>query len=185
MKENQLLENYSFQEETTEFDEKIFKGSNFSKVNLGSFEFIDCTFISCDLSMARLENAVFTRVKFIQCKLLGVDFSLCSTFAFSVSFEDCILNYCVFLKNNLKKTIFNKCIIKEASFFDTDLTSASFIECDLSEAIFERNNLSKCDFRTAYNYDIIPSENNIKKAMFSLPGVVGLLGHLNIIIEQG
>jgi len=183
MEQNQILNNYKFNEETIEFDQKIFKDSNFSKLNLNSFEFIDCTFISCDLSMAILKNTVFTRVKFIQCKLLGVDFSFCSTFAFSVAFEDCILNYSVFLKNNLKKTIFNKCIIKEASFYDTDLSSASFIECDLAESVFERNKLSKCDFRTAHNYSIIPSENNIKKAMFSLPDVIGLLGHLNIIIE--
>jgi len=116
--------------------------------------------------------------------MLGVDFSKCSKYTFSVSFDKCILNYCFFFKANLKKTLFNHCIIKEACFSETELQSASFIECDLTATLFEKCNLSECDFKTSQNYSIVPSENIIKKAVFSYPGVMGLLSHYNIIIEE-
>jgi fluoroquinolone resistance protein len=44
--------------------------------------------------------------------------------------------------------------------------------------------LEKADLRTAYNYSIDPSINKIKKAKFSLPGVVGLLSKYDIEIER-
>jgi len=183
MQKQQVFENFQFTEECTEYKDTIFKNSNFAKGNLGSYEFTDCTFFSCDLSMTRFDNAVFTRVKFVNCKLLGVDFGKCSKFIFSVSFDDCILNYCFFHKNNLKKTLFKKCVIKEASFAEAELNTAIFAECDLTATTFERCNLTECDFRTAQNYNILPSENKIRNAMFSYPGVLGLLNHYHIIIE--
>ena len=184
MKKEQTFENYAIQQELTEFNYCIFKNTSFLKSNLRSFEFIDCTFISCDFSMANFDNIVLTRVKFIDCKMLGVDFSKCSKYSLSVTFDKCILNYCHFLKNNLKKTQFNECIIKEANFFETDLKEASFKQCDLTDSIFKQCNLEQCDFRSSRNYSFVPSENKIKKAKFSFPDVIGLLKHYNIIIEE-
>ena len=183
MLRNQTFENYQVTDDQTDFEKCTFQKANFSKVVLESFEFTDCTFINCDFSMAKLTNTVFSRVQFIDCKLMGVDFSKCSRFTFSVAFDKCILNYCFFLKNNLKKTMFKDCVIKEASFSESDLSFATFHQCDLLSTVFERNNLECCDFRTAQNYTLNPSDNKIKKAKFSFPGVLGLLSHLNIEID--
>lgn len=184
MQKNQVFENFQLQEEFTEFNHKTFQNTNFSKCDLNSYEFIDCIFISCDFSLSCFNNLVLTRVKFIDCKLLGVDFSKCSKYVFSVCFDKCILNYCFFFKNNLKKTLFKQCFIKEACFSETELQAANFIECDLSGTLFEKCNLTECDFKTSINYSIVPSENIIKKAVFSYPGVIGLLNQYNIIIEE-
>jgi len=183
MQKQTILDNFTFTDDLTEYCFTTFTNSDFSKSNLRSYEFTDCIFNSCDFSMACFENILLTRVKFIDCKLLGVDFSKCSKFAFSASFENCILNYCFFHKNNLKRTVFKNCILKEANFTETDLSSASLIECDLEGTVFESCNLEGCDFRTAFNYSIIPSENRMKRAVFSYPGILGLLKHYNIIIE--
>jgi fluoroquinolone resistance protein len=183
MLRNQTFENYQLNEDQTEFEKCVFQKSNFSKLVLDSFEFIDCTFLNCDFSMAKLSNTVFSRVRVVDCKLMGVDFSKCSRFTFSVSFDKCILNYCFFLKNNFKKTIFKDCMIKEANFSESDLSFAIFQNCDLLTTVFERNNLEGCDFRLSQNYNFNPSDNKIKKAKFSYPGVIGLLSHLNIEIE--
>jgi fluoroquinolone resistance protein len=183
MKENQIFENYHFNEGLTEFTSLIFKNSDFSKFDFNSFEFLDCIFITCDFSMAVFDQVVLTRVKFVNCKMLGIDFGKCSKYLFSVNFEKCILSYCLFLKNNLKKTIFKECIIKEALFSESDLSLASFIECDLVDTVFENNNLSETDFRTAENYNISPLGNKVSKAKFSYPGLLGLLGNFDIVIE--
>jgi len=183
MKKSSVIENFEFDSEMTDFNNITFKNTDFSNKNLDSFEFVDCIFNACDFSMSKLENVVLTRAKFVNCKLLGVDFSVCSKFAFSLSFEDCLMNYTLFHKNDLKKTEFKGCHIKEANFFETNLNSSNFENCDLSDTIFDRCDLSKADFRTSNNYTINPNDNIIRKAQFSYPGVLGLLNHYNISIE--
>ena len=84
----------------------------------------------------------------------------------------------------MKKTIFTSCKLEEVDFTEADLSSSVFDNCDLSKTIFENTILQKVDFRTAYNYSINPEKNNIKKAKFSLPEVMGLLNNYDIEIEQ-
>jgi uncharacterized protein YjbI with pentapeptide repeats len=183
MKKRALVEMIEITDNVTDYNNILFKNTNFSNRDLDSFEFVDCTFMGCDFSMSKLSNAVLTRVKFLNCKLLGVDFSVCSSFAFSVSFDECLMNYILFHKNDLRKTKFKTCQIKEANFFETNLNSAKFENCDLSDTIFDRCDFSKADFRTASNYIINPNDNSIKKAQFSYPGLLGLLGGFDIEIE--
>ena len=56
------------------------------------------------------------------------------------------------------------------------------MECDLDKAIFDRANLEKADFSTSRNYTINPEINRLKKTKFSMPDVVGLLSHLDIVL---
>ena len=83
----------------------------------------------------------------------------------------------------MKKTKFEDCSLKEVDFSAADLSMAVFLNCDLSQAVFQQTNLEKADFRTAFNYSLNPEANKIKKAKFSLSGIVGLLGKYDIIIE--
>ncbi|MCG8412215.1 MAG: pentapeptide repeat-containing protein [Bacteroidales bacterium] len=184
MAQNSEFINFSFNDSCTEYHDCVFKNSNFANLDLLGYEFFDCSFESCDFSLAQLNNTVLSNVKFINCKLLGVDFSKCSRFIFSVYFKDCILNFSFFQKNNLKKTMFSKCILKEVQFVDSDLSSAVFAHCDLTDSVFENCKLLSCDFRTAQNYSFIPDNNKIKNARFSHPHVIGLLDHLQIIIDE-
>lgn len=181
--EKKVLDGYQFNDELIEFDNCIFNKSDFSNFDFSAFEFTECTFNSCDFSMACLTNTVLSGVNFINCKLLGVDFSRCSKFAYSVKFENCILDYCSFIRNNLGKVILKNSSIREATFSETNLSSASFINCDLERTAFEKCNLEGCDFTTASNYHIDPSANKVRKARFSYPGLLGLLSCYGIIIE--
>lgn len=167
-----------------EFSECKFVNCDFSDVVFDNAEFTDCQFVSCNLAMAKFENTVLSQIHFINCKVMGVDFSKCSKFLFSVLFEGCILNYSLFYKNDLKNALFKKCQLQEASFMESDLTAVKFIDCDLDKTIFDRVNLEKADFSTARNYSINPAINKLKKAKFSLPDVVGLLSYLDIVILQ-
>jgi len=179
----EITDSQAFDEET-EFEQVLFKNIALARRELESYHFVDCTFQSCDFSMVKLDRVVFNNVKFKGCKLVGVDFSRCSRFTFFVDFEECMLDFSFFSKNIMKKVRFSGCSMKEASFEEVDLSGASFAGCGLANAAFERCNLAGCDFRTAREFSFNPSSNKMKKAMFSYPGVLGLLEHLDLVIDD-
>jgi fluoroquinolone resistance protein len=181
-----VLEGIDYSEkkpELREFDDYTFVNCNFSKSDLRGVVFLDCRFRNCNLSLAHAEDAGIKNVAFTDCKLMGFDFSKCSDFLFSVSFENCQLDYGSFYKKKLKKVNFSKCSVKNVDFTEADLSQGTFDQCDLQDAVFIQSILEKTDFRTARNYAFDPESNRMKKAMFSLPDVVGLLAKYNIVIE--
>ena len=88
-----------------------------------------------------------------------------------------------FYKLRLKGTSFKNCSLAEVDFSGADLTRSTFANCDLGRAIFARTVLEKADLVSSYNYSIDPETNRIKKARFSLPGIIGLLNKYDIEIE--
>lgn len=155
----------------------------FANSDLSHINFIECEFKSCDFSAARLANTAFRDVIFKTCKLLGLHFEECNQFLFSPEFNECLLNLSTFYKLNLKHMNIERCKLHEVDFTETDLTGAVFSDCDLTGAIFDRTILEKADLRTAENFSINPEINRIRKARFSLTGVVGLLDKYDIILE--
>jgi len=73
--------------------------------------------------------------------------------------------------------------LRETDFTDSDLTNVIFDNCDLAKALFDHTILERADLRTSFNYSIDPIANRIKKAKFSITGVVGLLDRYDIDIE--
>lgn len=165
------------------YDHCTFTNSNLSKLDLFNFQFIDCVFEHCDLSLANIANTAFREVQFKHCKLLGLHFEDANPILFAVRFDACQLNLSSFYQRALKNTPFKDCSLQEVDFTEADLTNARFDNCDLSGAIFEHTNLEKADFRTAYHYSIHPEVNKIKKAKFSIVGIVGLLEKYDIEVE--
>jgi len=165
------------------YENCVFNNCDFSNADLSNFSFSECEFSGCNISMAKLTKTTFNDVVFKACKLLGLHFEDCHTTPFIVSFEHCILNFSSFYKQKLKKTVFRDTTIQEADFTDADLHSAVFDQCDLLKSKFENTILEKADLRTAFNYSINPELNKIKKAKFSMPGVIGLLDKYDIEIE--
>jgi uncharacterized protein YjbI with pentapeptide repeats len=116
--------------------------------------------------------------------MLGLRFDTCNEFGLSISFESCQLNHSSFYKTKIKKTFFKNSHLQEADFTETDLTDSVFDNCDMERATFDQTLLEKVDFRTSINYSIDPELNRIKKAKFSIFGVVGLLDKYDIEIEH-
>jgi uncharacterized protein YjbI with pentapeptide repeats len=166
-----------------EYDSVLFADCNFSKADLSGVAFIDCTFKTCDMSLVKANNTAFNNAQFINCKLLGIDFSRCKDFLLSFSFDNCILDFATFYQKKIKKTLFNNCSIKEVDFTETDLTESKFIECDLTLAVFENSNIEKVDFTKAFNFGIDLEVNKVKNAKFSSSGLSGLLLKYPIIID--
>jgi fluoroquinolone resistance protein len=169
--------------EFNEFDSCVFIECNFSGSNLSNIELINCKFESCDFSMAKLNNTGLKDVRFIGCKLLGIDFTRCKDFLLSFRFDNCTLDYSTFHKKKIQKTIFKECSMKEVDFSFADLTASNFLNCDLTRSVFQQSVLEKVDFRTANNYSFDLELNRIKKAKFSVSGIIGLLDKYQILIE--
>ncbi len=79
--------------------------------------------------------------------------------------------------------IFKNSILHEVDLAEADPSNAVFDNCDLKGVLFESTNIEYADFRTACNYSINPAANKIKKAKFSMPGIMGLLDKYDIVFE--
>ena len=166
-----------------EYENCSFVNCKFAGADLSGSKFTDCRFEGCDMSLAGLHNTILNNVFFKECKMLGLKFDSCDAFAFSAGFEGCILDNASFFKRKMAKTVFDRCRLWEVDFGDCDMQSVRFPECDLKRAQFADTDLRKADLRTAFNYSIDPNINKIRKAKFSLAGVVGLLESYDIEIE--
>lgn len=155
-----------------EYEDCKFNGCDLSNTDLADIKFVDCKFTACDLSLAKVTNTAFRGVTFRGCKMLGLRFDTCNEFGLSFSFDDCSLNHSTFFQTKLRKT----------GFKDSQMHEVDFAGCDLAGAVFDNTIIEKTDFRTSYNYSIDPENNRMKKAMFSIPGVVGLLDKYDILI---
>ena len=113
---------------------------------------------------------------------MGVNFSPCHDFLFTVSFNGCILDYASFMDKKMPKTRFTKCSLKETTFTGANLSGSVFDDCDLFDAVFNRTDLSAANFATARNYLIDPELNVMNKAVFPMQGLPGLLFRHNLKI---
>ena len=166
-----------------EYEYCNFNHCNFSNTDLSNINFTGCKFNGCNLTMSKLIKTGLRDISFTDCKLLGLHFDKASEFLLEVKFENCVLHLCSFYKLKLKKTSFIQTKLQEVDFTESDLTQSSFDHCDLAGSIFENTILEKADFRTASNYSIDPELNRIKKAKFSVMGVLGLLNKYDIVNE--
>src|ERR1700751_3551591 len=98
------------------FEQCTFNNCDFSTSNLSSSTFNECIFNNCNLAMAVLNKSKLMDVRFINCKLIGINFYECTDFMFSVSFENCLLDYASFANKKMAKTKFKNTSLKETNF---------------------------------------------------------------------
>jgi fluoroquinolone resistance protein len=184
--QNKTFENIDYSEQkinNSEFFKCEFINCNFSKSDLSYNDFMECSFKNCNFSLAVLQNTGLKDIIFVGCKMMGLDFTVCNNFLFSMSFQDCILDYSTFLQKKMKKTNFIDCSLQDADFSNADLTMALFKNCDLMSTVFAGTILEKADFRSAKNFSLDPSENKMKQAKFSHLQLAGLLEKFDLAIE--
>lgn len=133
--------------------------------------------------MTKFSYSQLDKITFKECKLVGVNFGVCTDLLFSVKFEHCILDCCAFTGKNMRNTIFSDSTVREVDFSECELSNSSFHNSDLSKSVFNQTKLTGVDFTTAFNYSIDPEINNIQQAKFSIHGVSGLLDKYDIHIE--
>lgn len=160
----------------------VFTDCSFQARRLEECTFDDCTFVRCNLSLMEMAGAVFTGVKFADCKMLGLNWSGTGGFL-SASYSGCIMENNVFADMNLSRFRFTSCLLANSTFSHTRLNHAVFDDCDLTQCCFHQADLSHADFRTSRNYYMNAETNTLKKTRFSLPEAVSLLANLDIVLE--
>ncbi|MFC4261557.1 pentapeptide repeat-containing protein [Ferruginibacter yonginensis] len=169
--------------QVTTYENCQFVHCNFMGVDVQYTKWVDCTFTHCNFSMSNIANSFLVNAHFIDCKLLGLRFDYCNPFNLSFRFQHCNLSQSTFFKVKMKLTEFTNCILHEVDFTEADLTKASFHDTDLAGAVFDQTRLNAANFSTAINFNINPLHNSIKKAVFTMPSVVGLLNHFDIVVK--
>ena len=168
----------------SEYELCRFEQCIFSNSDLSNITFNECEFIECDLSLSNIKHTVFNEVSFVKCKLLGLHFNNCDSLFMSMNFDDCNLELASFFDLSLKRTQFKKCNFNGADLTRSDFTQTSFEDCDFKAAIFDGTILDQADLRTAFNFNIDPENNSLKKARFSKENLAGLLLKYQIKIDN-
>lgn len=150
--------------------------------DLRGSKFVDCTVGSCDLAVAHGTDCSFLRVRFRECRLSGINWSLARKLE-TVSFERCQLNDGSFFGLQLEKCEFAECVALGTSFRDANLANANFREANLSGAELVNCDLRGADFGGSHNYVLSPATNHVDKARFSLPGANNRLSGFGIIVD--
>ncbi len=124
-------------------------------------------------------------MEFKQCKLDGIQFNNYNDFLRCFNFTDYIFNMVVFIDIKIEETHFNSCKLIDTDFTDAQAKKVVFKDCNLQDVIFSNTNLEQADFLSAYNFNITPlSSNHLKKAVFSLDNLSGLLQSKGIMIKS-
>jgi fluoroquinolone resistance protein len=160
-----------------------FENCDFTEADFSSSRFEKCVFRSCNLSLIKTNDTSFQSTEFTDCKILGVNFTLCNPFALGICFSGSIINSCNFSGMKLRKSKFTECEIVDTDLINADLTEADFTSAKFRGAVFHNTNLSKAKFINAQGYEIHPMNNNIKKASFSLPDALTLIEQMDVIIK--
>lgn len=152
------------------------------EIDLSDCVFEDCRFEGCDLTMAAVAGASFRDVEFVDCKLLGVDWSQIAGLRFSVSYRRCVLSYGTFIELSMKKVRVIDCKAHETNFAGVDLSGADFAETDLLGAKFSGTNLSGADLSSASNYGINPTDNTLRKTRYSMAAALALAEGMGVVV---
>jgi fluoroquinolone resistance protein len=149
---------------------------------------VDCAFARCDLSLCRVDDCSFTSVKFVDSRLLGVDWTEASWPALGlferIGFERCAISHSTFDGLGLRRIQIAGCVAHNVDFTQADLTEANCTGTDFRESRFLHTNLTEADFASATNYAIAPHLNVLHKTRFSLPEAMALLRGLDIILTE-
>ena len=154
------------------------------EVNLRDCVFEDCRFEGCDLTMAVIVGARFSDVEFVDCKLMGVDWSQVTGLTFSVSYQRCVLSHGSFMDLRMKNIKIIGCRAHETNFAGVDLTGADFADTDLLGAKFVDTNLSGADLSSASNYEINPGDNTLRKTRYSIEAALAMAERMGIVVSD-
>jgi uncharacterized protein YjbI with pentapeptide repeats len=166
-----------------EFEQCVFRNCDFSPCNFIAVVFIDCRFVDCNFNSAKINHVALRTVSFERCQIQDVNFAMCDKLIFEIAFTDCVLDFSKFYTLKIKGTVFKNCSLIAVDFMSTDLTEVIFENCDLYRAEFAKAIANKANFNSSYNYTIDPEQTKIKKAVFSLQDVKGLLFKYDITIQ--
>lgn len=168
----------------TEFEECSFIDCTFTSATFENCNFINCSFTRCQLSLIRVPYTRFFAISFVECKVLGVDWTRANWSAyhkdFEISFRQSILNDSSFFGLTLQALVLDECKVQDVDFREGDFSHAVMTYSDFTHSLFMRTNLQSANFAEATQYSINILENQVQGAKFSKHEAVYLLEGLGI-----
>ena len=168
----------------TEFEECSFIDCSFTSATFENCNFINCSFTRCQLSLIRVPYTRFFAISFVECKVLGVDWTRANWSAyhkdFEISFRQSILNDSSFFGLTLQALVLDECKVHDVDFREGDFSHAVMTCSDFTHSLFMRTNLQSANFAEATQYSINILENQVQGAKFSKHEAVYLLEGLGI-----
>jgi uncharacterized protein YjbI with pentapeptide repeats len=165
-----------------EFYNCTFQGCQLLKARLPKCRFEKCMFERTDLSLVALPETSLVDVRFVGCKLIGVNWTVVAS-PFSVEWQRCDVSQSVLMDMNLQRIVLEDCVARDTDFAGANLAGARLCRTDFTKSRFLRTDLGHADFSGATNYFIDPTLNQLKKTIFSLPEAVSLLSAFDIILR--
>ena len=166
-----------------EYENCTFTKCNFTACSFTAVTFIDCNFFDCNFKNTKINHVSLRDVWFTNCDFTAVNFAMTDQILYEFHFKDSLLDYAQFYSLKLKKMQFINCSMIAADFMSSDLTEVLFDNCNLRRAVFIDTIANKADFSTSYDYAFDPEKNKIKKAIFSMEGLKGLLEKYDIVVK--
>jgi len=166
-----------------EFDECSFKKCDFSHSLFKNSIFTGCRFYNCNLSLISVLDSKFSEVTFIDCKIIGVDWTKAcwkSLTTKPMKFQTSVLNSSSFYGLDLEKLTLKECEAKDVDFREANLKESNFIYTDFTDAVFSNTNLSKVDFTYTENFNIDIKNNILEGTKFSRYQAIRLLSGFGI-----
>jgi fluoroquinolone resistance protein len=143
-----------------------FEGCRLADARLSKVVFERCEFVGCDLTKLLWGSSSLRGVRFVDCKLMGVNFAGAADNP-EVSYDGCLMRYSVFDGVNLRGIHFNNCHLHDASFVECDLNDADFGGSDLEGAVLRNCRMAGADFSTATGLFFEPAQNRARDAYIS------------------
>lgn len=163
-----------------EFDHCVLSGVDFRKAS-----FYDCTFVGCDLSNARLDEAFCARSRFVGCKLEGVQ--LTHAILRSVRMRECVCRYANMGEATFENVTLQGCDMREAFLSEVKFRRGTRLDgCDLTRADLFRTSLKGLDLSTCHIAGISVSDTRaeLNGAIISADQAVDMVGLLGLRVKE-
>jgi uncharacterized protein YjbI with pentapeptide repeats len=147
------------------FDTCVFNKATVTENVFKRSEFIDCTFIDCDLSNNEFHNCTFMRCEFKNTRFTGSHFI--ESFISHVLIEKSHCKYLDFADCKLELCEFTDSLFQEANFFDNEIKHISFSSLKLDQSTFYQTSLNGVDLSTSDIYNVKIDLKSIKGAEIS------------------
>jgi len=140
----------------------VFRGVTFERCRLSEAvlrgcSFTGCTFRSCDVSGARMDDSFISHATLSSLKGLGT--TLTRAVMRDVKIEDCTFRYASFDGAKWDHAQIRDTSVQEASLSGMRLRETSLSACDLRRAVIFRTSMDKMDLRSCQLDGIVLSED--------------------------
>lgn len=153
----------------------VARKTDFSGVEIHSFDTKDVVFADCDFTAAKLSEASIHATELRGSRCTGVSFA--SSRLKNVLFINCKLDLANFRMAKLTNVLFDNCVITDMDFYGAELTSVKLDGCDIDGVQFSSSKLALVDL-TGSTITSVKGISGLKGAKISPDQLIRLAPYL-------